>query len=207
MGNMSTLKTILNSRAFIWALLALPSIPMMIGLTSNAGELERLLHPTGEFAARFMIIAMIISPLRLMFPKARFWVWMMRRRRYFGVAAFAYAALHTLLYIVDLNSLKAMLDEFWELGIWTGWVAFAIFIPLALTSNDWSQRWLLSWWKPLQRWVYPAAVLTLLHWMFVHNEFGPAMVHFVPLALLEAYRIWKSSAGSKNTPMENSAST
>ena len=202
---MSTLKTILDSRTFIWALLALPSIPMMIGLASNAGELGRLLHPTGEFAARFMIIAMIISPLRLMFPKARFWVWMMRRRRYFGVAAFAYAAVHTLLYIVDLNSLRAMLDEFWELGIWTGWAAFAIFIPLAVTSNDWSQRWLLSWWKPLQRWVYPAAVLTLLHWMFVHNEFGPALVHFVPLALLETYRIWKSSAGSKNATIEKSA--
>ena len=49
----------------------------------------------------------------------------------------------------------------------------------------------MSWWQPLQRWVYAAAVLTLVHWMFVHNHFGPALVHFVPLALLQAYRIWK----------------
>ena len=146
-----------------------------------------------------MIIAMFISPFRLMFPKAKFWMWMMRRRRYFGVAAFFYAAVHTLFYILDMNSLQAMLDEFWALGIWTGWAAFFIFIPLAVTSNDLSQRLMLSWWKPLQRWVYPAAVLTLLHWMFVHNEFGPALVHFVPLALLEIYRIWKT-AGNNKTP-------
>ncbi|MEP0945120.1 MAG: ferric reductase-like transmembrane domain-containing protein [Rhizobiaceae bacterium] len=197
---MAALKTILNSRIFIWALLALPSIPMTLAITSGNADLEGLLHPTGEFAARFMIIAMIITPFRLMFPKAKFWMWMMRRRRNFGVAAFAYAALHTVLYIVDMNSLQAMLDEFLALGIWTGWVAFAIFIPLAVTSNDTSQRLMLSWWKPLQRWVYPAAVLTLLHWMFVHNDFGPALVHFVPLALLEVYRVWKTSANHKSQP-------
>lgn len=85
-----------------------------------------------------------------------------------------------------------MLAEFTELGIWTGWLALAIFIPLAVTSNDASQKWLLGRWKQVQRWVYPAAVLTLVHWIFVHNEFGPALVHFAPLAALEAYRIWKN---------------
>jgi sulfoxide reductase heme-binding subunit YedZ len=135
---------------------------------------------------------MAITPLRLMFAQARWPLWLMRRRRYFGVAAFGYAVLHTALYIVDMGSLKAMLDEFFALGIWTGWAAFAIFLPLGLTSNDAAQRRLLSWWKPLQRWVYAAAVLTLVHWMFVHNNFGPALVHFVPLALLQIFRLWKS---------------
>ncbi|MET1411025.1 ferric reductase-like transmembrane domain-containing protein [Roseibium sp. HPY-6] len=186
---------LVNSRAFIWALLALPSIPMMLALTSGTASedgrpaTEFLLHPTGEFAARFMIISMIISPFRLMFPKNKFWFWMLRRRRYFGVAAFAYAAAHTVLYLFDMGSLQAILGEFWALGIWTGWLAFFIFVPMALTSNDASMRLLGRRWKPLQRLVYLAAVATLLHWMFVHNEFGPALVHFVPLLLLEAYRI------------------
>ncbi len=183
---------VLNSPYFLWALLALPSIPMIAGLVSGSADPERLLHPTGEFAARFMIIAMMITPLRLMFAKSRWPIWLMRRRRYFGVAAFAYSVLHTLLYIIDMATLQAMLDEFFALGIWTGWAAFAIFIPLGLSSNDAAQRMLLGWWKPLQKWVYPAAVLTLLHWIFVHNNLGPALVHFVPLALLETYRIWKT---------------
>ena len=184
-------RKVLNSPYFLWLLLALPSIPMTIGLLSEGRDLERLLHPTGEFAARFMIVAMAISPLQLVFPKSSWVMWLLKRRRNFGVAAFCYAVAHTIFYIIDLGTLKLILDEFFALGIWTGWAAFAIFIPLGITSNNLSQRLLLSKWKPLQRWVYPAAVLTLVHWMFVHNNWAAALVHFMPLALLELFRIWK----------------
>ncbi|WP_246660434.1 ferric reductase-like transmembrane domain-containing protein [Nitratireductor sp. XY-223] len=189
------LSRILNSRTFFWAILALPGTPMVLALASGEAApdgrpvTEMLLHPTGEFAARFMIIAMLITPLRMLFPKARFLTWLARRRRYLGVAAFCYALFHTVLYIADLGSLRLILAEFTALGIWTGWAAFALFIVLAATSNDASQRALMLWWKRLQRLVYPAAVLTLVHWIFVHNNLGPALVHFVPLALLESYRI------------------
>ena len=191
-------KRILDSRYFIWTVLALPSIPMVLALLSGQpgarGEpvTEMLLHPTGEFSARFLIIAMILTPMLMLFPGSDFWRWMMKRRRYFGVAAFTYAGFHTALYIVDMGSLQAILGEALALGIWTGWVAFFVFVPLAITSNNWSVRRLGPAWKALQRWVYVAALGTLLHWMFVHNEFGPALVHFVPLAGLETYRILKN---------------
>ena len=44
----------------------------------------------------------------------------------------------------------------------------------------------------LQRWTYAVAVLTLLHWAALHDwgGIGPALVHFAPLGLLEAYRAW-----------------
>ena len=184
------MKAVLNSPYLFWLLLALPSIPMTMGLISG-GEIEPLLHPTGEFAARFMILAMIISPLRLMFPKNRFWLWMLRRRRYLGVAAFCYAFAHTVLYILDMSTLANVLGEALQLGIWTGWLAMFIFIPLAVTSNDWSVKLLGNNWKRLQQMVYIAATATLLHWIFVHNNVGPALVHLIPLAALELYRIWK----------------
>lgn len=185
------MKSFFLSPSPFWLLMALPSIPMTMALMAGA-DAESLLHPTGEFAARFMIIAMIISPFRLMFPKSRFWIWMMRNRRYLGVAAFCYALAHTVLYIVDMGSLSNVLGEALLLGIWTGWVAMFIFLPLALTSNDWSVKRMGRHWKRLQQGVYVAAVATLLHWIFVHNHVGPALVHFVPLAALELYRIWKT---------------
>lgn len=192
------IRSILDSRIFIWALLSLPSIPMALALI--AGEpgadgrpvTEMLLHPTGEFSARFLIIAMIITPMRMLLPASGFWRWMLKRRRYFGVAAFGYAAFHTALYILDMGSLQAILGEALALGIWTGWLAFFVFAPLAVTSNDWAVRRLGNAWKTLQRWVYLAAIATLLHWIFVHNNIGPALAHFLPLAGLEAYRIWKN---------------
>lgn len=186
------MKSFLMSPSPFWLLMALPSIPMTMALIGGA-DAESLLHPTGEFAARFMIIAMIISPFRLMFPKSRFWMWMMRNRRYLGVAAFCYAFAHTILYVLDMGSMANVLGEALILGIWTGWVAMFIFLPLAITSNDWSVRRMGRNWKRLQQTVYIAAVATLLHWIFIENHVGPALVHFVPLAGLEVYRIWKTS--------------
>lgn len=180
---------ILKSKYFLWLLLAVPALLMLNRFVADTSAAESLLHGSGEFSARMLIVAMLASPLKLLFGKQRWTHWLVKNRRYFGVAAFSYALLHTIFYIVDMNSVRLMLDELWTPGIWTGWVAFIIFIPLALTSNDTSQRFLRRRWKQLQRWVYPAAVLTLMHWIFVHNNIGPALVHFVPLAALEIYRL------------------
>jgi len=192
------LKRIFNHHYFIWALLTLPAVPMVAALISGQPDLggkpvsEMLLHPTGEFSARFLIIAMMLTPLRMLFPNSGFIRWMVKRRRYFGMASFFYALFHTILYIVDMGSLRAIIGEFLALGIWTGWLAMLIFVPLAITSTDNAVRKLGSRWKPLQRAVYVAAAATLLHWIFVHNNLGPALVHFLPLAGLQVYRIIKN---------------
>ncbi|MCB2010823.1 MAG: ferric reductase-like transmembrane domain-containing protein [Geminicoccaceae bacterium] len=187
---MSTLKSVWNSPYTFWLLLALPSIGMITDGITGAASFHRLVHPTGEFAARFTIIAMAITPLMLLLGRQRWLLWLMARRRHLGVAAFGYAALHTLYYLLDKASLDIIMAELARAGIWTGWFAFLIFVPLAITSNDTSMRRMRKLWKSLQRWVYPAAVLTLVHWLLVSRGIGGAVVHFAPLAALEAYRIW-----------------
>ena len=193
------------SAYLLWAVLTLPAVPMFIGLTAGRQDLDLLLHPSGEFSARLMLVALMITPLRMLFSRVRWIGWLARHRRSLGVAAFAYAALHTLIYIVDMETLRNMLAEFGALGIWTGWLAFALFIPLAVTSNDASARRLGRNWKALHRVVYLAAVLTLVHWMFVHNNLVPALVHFVPLALLELYRLGVWARGLRTPEQAESA--
>lgn len=175
-------------------ILALPAFGMANALATseNPQIYHDLLHPTGEFSARFMIIAMLATPLMLVFKGWRGPRWLRNNRRYFGVAAFAYAAVHTVFYLIDTGTAEKVLAELPRLYIWTGWAAFAIFIPLAVTSMDYFLRVMGPSWKTLQRWTYPAAVLTLVHWAALHDwaGIGPAMVHFGPLILLEAYRIW-----------------
>jgi len=184
------IKSVFNSIFFTWIALAIPGVAMLIALWGGA-DASGFLHPTGEFSARFMIIAMMLSPLLLIFPHSRVVKWLISRRRALGVAAFCYAVAHTVLYVIDMGNLPQMLDEFWLLGIWPGWFALVIFVPLAFTSNQAMVKKLKFRWKQLQRWVYVAAVLTLVHWIFVHNNVGPALVHFVPLALLECYRVYR----------------
>jgi sulfoxide reductase heme-binding subunit YedZ len=150
---------------------------------------EELLHPTGELSARLLIVALALTPLVQLFPHARALRWLIRHRRAVGVAAFGYAALHTGLYIGAMGSLDDMLAEALAIGIWPGWAAFALLLPLALTSNDAAMRALGAGWKRLQRLAYPAAVLTLIHWVFIHNSTAVALAHFAPFALLELWRL------------------
>jgi sulfoxide reductase heme-binding subunit YedZ len=192
-------KGFFNSIYVFWIILVLPAVPMtfvLFGAVDGSGA-EDLLHPSGEFAARLMIIAMMLTPLRMLFPQTAWLVWLAARRRALGVAAFTYALLHTLLYFVSMETLTNILAEFWALGIWTGWAAFVIFVPLAITSNDRSVHAMKRAWKTLHRWIYAAAVLTLIHWIFVHNNLVPALVHFAPLAGLELYRFVKTAKRHK----------
>ena len=193
---MTTIKRILNHPYFFWALLSIPAFPM-IGALINAEDARvyhKLLHPTGEFAARFMIIAMMITPIVMLLPTWRGPRWLMRRRRYLGVAAFTYALVHTVFYLIDTGSIAFSTSELTKTAIWTGWLAMLIFLPLAVTSTDgWVSR-LGPRWKVLQQAVYVAAIATLLHWASLHNWGGmvPALVHFLPLVLLTSYRIYRN---------------
>lgn len=179
---------------WLWLLLAVPAIFILNDAftSDNRRILHILVHPTGEFAARFMIISMMATPLAMLFKGWRGPRWLVKNRRYFGVAAFGYAALHTLFYLMDKGSLDRIILELPRFYIWTGWLAFVIFLPLAATSMDYFVRLLGPRWKSLQRWVYAAAVLTLLHWASLHNWNGwpPALMHFGPLILLTLYRLW-----------------
>ncbi len=179
---------------WLWILLALPAF----GLTSFAANspdpdiLEKLLHPTGEYAARFMIISMLATPLAMVLRGWRGPRWLKKHRRYFGVAAFGYALLHLAFYLIERASLSKVFEEMTQLNMWTGWIAFLIFLPLAATSFDGAIKAMGPRWKTVQRFVYAAAALTLVHWA-MGNDFkglGPALVHFTPLVALQAYRVW-----------------
>jgi sulfoxide reductase heme-binding subunit YedZ len=188
-----TLTAYRPSTLILWVVLSIPGAMILPGLLDgDAQAFHRLLHPTGEWAARFMILGMMASGLMLLF-KGRVWPrWLLHHRRDIEVAAFLYAALHTLVYVIDRGSLERVLAALPHTDIWTGWLAMLLFVPLAVTSNNASQRWLHAGWKVMQRLAYPAAVLVLLHWAALHNwnSWVPAAVHFAPLAALSAYRLW-----------------
>ncbi|WP_339688921.1 ferric reductase-like transmembrane domain-containing protein [uncultured Parasphingorhabdus sp.] len=178
----------LNSLPAFWLVLSIPAILLVRGYWTGDIIAMDMLHPTGEFSARFMILALIITPLSVIFGNRRWIGWLMKRRRSFGLAAFGYGMLHLVFYVIDMEALKPILAEFWAPGIWTGWAALMLFVPLAITSNNASMRWLKQGWKRLQRLAYAAALLTLAHWLLIHDGIGGALAHFIPLLLLELLR-------------------
>jgi sulfoxide reductase heme-binding subunit YedZ len=197
---------VLRSPYPLWAVLVLPAIFMVNGYSRESMVYGELVHASGEMAARLLIVTMAATPLCLMFPGARLPRWLLLNRRYLGVASFGYALLHAVVYLERKADLAAIVEEALEVGMWTGWFAFGLMALLAATSNDMSVRLLRRAWKSLHRWVYAAAVLTYLHWAL--SAFAPAgaSIHFGLLALLEAYRVWKTAfANRRGSPPTASA--
>jgi len=124
---------------------------MILGLaSSDPRTIHQLLHSSGEFSARFMIITMMITPLTMWLKSWCGPRWLMKRRRYLGVAAFGYALLHAVLYLLDTGIVAISSGKISKFYIWTGWLAFLIFVPLAITSTDGWVRRLGPKWKSLQ---------------------------------------------------------
>ncbi|HEX8413690.1 MAG TPA: ferric reductase-like transmembrane domain-containing protein [Sphingomicrobium sp.] len=191
----------MDSKLLLWAALSLPAIGMIwTYFTDPDLWVGDLLHPSGEWSARLIILALMLTPLSIVFRGRRWVAWLIRRRRAFGVAGFGYALLHLAFYLLDMETVENVLAEISALGIWTGWAAFLLFLPLAITSNDASMRALKTRWKKVQRLAYPAAILTLVHWMFVHDNDAAALLNFAPLALLQAWRIGVQIRGRTAAP-------
>ncbi len=192
-------RKIASSPYFFWALLALPSIQLLLTLEEGRGQqgasaVHEVVGISGVLATVLMLIALSLSPLRSMFPNARGVGSLLRRRRYIGVAAFCYSVVHLVFYLLDVGTAGEVFAEFAAPGILTGWVALFIFVPLTLTSNAVMTR-ALGWrhWKMLQRGIYAAAVLVMAHWIVVEGEPEP-LIFFAVVALLECYRLWRKLA-------------
>ena len=182
------------SKGVLWAVLALPALLISYRYaTVPAIWPGDLLRPTGEWSARLIIVALMLTPLGQLFAANRAIDWLIRHRRAFGVAAFGYALMHLIFYVLDMASVAAMLAELGAPGIWTGWLALLCLTVPALASNDAAMRLLRRGWKRIQRLAYPAALLTLVHWVVVHDGRTAALLHFAPLALLQAARLARTS--------------
>lgn len=173
----------------LWALLALPATwPLWLLAAGNGwGAATR---PTGDIATKLMIVALAIGPLAAVAPHWPWLDWMRRHRRSFGVAAFLYALFHMIVFALSIGRLDWIVQGMAYASMWTGWLAFAGLAVVAAMSNDASVRRLGRAWKRVQRLVYPAALLTLAHWLLLSRSWTEALVHFIPLGLLFAARDW-----------------
>ena len=182
-----------NTRYSLWLVLAAPWVIMTVRYMTGGLYYGEFIHATGEFSARLLIVTLAVTPLRLMFPRSRWTIWLLQNRRYFGVAAFAYAMPHLVAYLWKLASVAKILEEGAEPGMWTGWIALIIFLALAITSNNFSTRKLGQRWKTLHRLVYLAAILTFVHWVLVAFDPMSGLVHAGVLIALETYRVVRNT--------------
>ena len=191
------MKTFFTSRNFLYLVLLLLGLPILMQTMNYPWDkeaYEQLMHMSGELSVRLLIFTLLITPVRLMFPNSVFWKWALKQRRPLGVAVFVFAMLHMLIYVLQQANITTMLNDLGQINYVFAWGSILILIPLAVTSTNVAIRKMgAAKWKRLHRLVYVAAVFAMLHWLLKQdgNTLGPVMVHFVPLAVFQLYRIFR----------------
>ena len=134
------------------------------GLSVN--QVEDITHRTGNWALRFLLLTLAISPFRWLSG----WNGAMRYRRMLGLFTFWYASLHFSTYIVfdHFFDIRSITDDVIERKYVTaGFLAFILLLPLAVTSTQGWIRRLGRRWLVLHRLIYVAAVAGVVHFLWL----------------------------------------
>ncbi len=146
----------------------IPLLILVLGAINDdlgTNPVETLTHETGQWALRFLLIGLAVTPLRRLLKIT----WLIKLRRMLGLFAFFYATLHFITYL--------WLDQFFDWDeiivdipkrpfITVGFVSLVLLLPLALTSTSAMQRRLGKKWLALHKLVYLIPILVLIHFVW-----------------------------------------
>ncbi|MGD2053429.1 MAG: protein-methionine-sulfoxide reductase heme-binding subunit MsrQ [Gammaproteobacteria bacterium] len=178
----------------IFAVSLLPFAALVIGAVNNTlgtNPVETMTHETGEWTLRFLLITLMITPLRQLTGNN----WLIRLRRMTGLFAFFYACLHFLTYIwfdQYFDWMEIARDIPKRPFITVGFTAFVLLVPLAATSTNKMMRRMKKNWSRLHKLIYVVAVLGVLHFLWaVKADTLEPMVYAVILLVLLGYRAYQ----------------
>ena len=154
----------------------------------GADPLASLEHQTGIWALRFLIAALVVTPL-LRITR----ISLIKFRRAIGLLGFYYAMAHLMVWVwLDHQfAWGALWQEIVKRPYITiGMVAFVILVPLAVTSNNLAVRRMKSaTWKRIHWWAYLATALGSVHFVLVVKAWPPEpLIYASIVAVLLGWR-------------------
>ena len=176
-------------------LACLVPLALLIWATVNgqlsANPLEDIRDTTGIWTLRFLVLTLIITPLR----RITGWHAVIRLRRMIGLFAFFYALLHFVSYVWldQFFAFDAMVDDLTKRPfIMAGYASFVLLIPLAVTSTKkWIARLGGARWQLLHRLIYVSAAAGVIHYFWrVKSDIRRPVAYGVVLAALLIIRSW-----------------
>lgn len=177
-----------------------------VGIGLNANPVEMVNRYLGDWALRFILITLGITPI----VKVTGWATPVRFRRMIGLFAFAYAFLHLANYIVAdqfFNWADVWADIMKRTYITVGMATFVILLALAITSPKVAIKRLgIKRWRVLHRSIYVAGIGAVLHyWMMVKADLAQPIIHAAILAILLGYRVVKLQRKSGRAKLHQSS--
>jgi len=190
-------KTRIACKAAVWTLCLLPLGRLVtwaaVGeLTAN--PIDFVTDTLGIWALRLLLASLALAPLRIVSRAA----WPLSFRRLLGLFAFFYAVLHLGAWVIldhFLDWPRMLADLLKRRYLAAGLLAVLLLLPLAATSTGGMVRRLGSrGWRRLHRLVYLAALLAVLHYVWLAKPgFRTPYLYAAFLALLLGIRLWDAA--------------
>lgn len=175
----------------VWTGGAMPAFALAAQLSQDAlgaNPVSTALNRLGLLALIFLTLTLACTPAKTLLG----WVWPQRIKRQLGLLGFGYVCLHLLMYLGDQGfSLGTMLDDVAKRPFITvGVLAWALLVPLAVTSTDaWVKRLTFVQWKQLHRLSYLCAGLGCLHFFLrVKKDVTEPLAYAAAVGFLLAVR-------------------
>ena len=179
-------------RVAAWALGIIPllfAVKWTFQSRLGANPVEFLEHYTGDWTLRLLLATLTMTPLRMITRLSE----PVRVRRILGLWAYAFLCLHFSMYLVfDLGFSVVQLGEdlVKRTYITLGFTAWLTLLPLAITSTSAWQRRLKRQWIALHQLIYPAAILGVVHYLWlVKADTREPLIYFAILLALLAFRL------------------
>ncbi len=156
----------------------------------TANPIEYITHFTGDWAIRFVVLTLAVTPLRKLLNLPD----LIKFRRLIGLFAFFYGTLHflTWFWLDKYFDMHEILGDFVKRRFITmGLLAFLSMLPLAVTSTTgWIRRMGGKRWQMLHRLVYLTGIAAVIHyyWLVKSDIRLPAM-YAALVGILLAYRV------------------
>ena len=155
----------------------------------TANPIQYITFQTGKTALVLLILALACTPLNTVFELKR----VVGLRKQLGLYAFLYATLHFLTFVgLDYQFDPDLLKEaiFKKRYALVGFAAFLALLPLAITSTRGWMRRLGKNWKRLHRLIYLAAVLVIIHFVWlVKSDVREPLAYGAVVVVLLALRL------------------
>ena len=179
-------------RVAAWALGIIPllfAVKWSYQSRLGANPVEFLEHYTGDWTLRLLLTTLTMTPLRMLTRLTE----PVRVRRILGLWAFAFLCLHFSIYLVfDLGFSVLQLGEDLvnRTYITLGFTAWLMLLSLAITSTTAWQRRLKHRWVALHQLVYPAAILGVIHYLWlVKVDTREPLIYLAILLVLLGFRL------------------
>ncbi len=176
------IKLVNKARRVVYAIALFLVIVTWLLFTKDGNPTMFTANAFGYLSFTLLSLALIVSPIKALWPQFSLNPSLYMARRAFGISAFVFAAFHVIIQnlVIFKGNAFTVVFQMAERGMpWqlVGLIAYVILFLLFITSFDWVVDRMGKWWFHLHKLTYVAYILIFLHAFMIGIDFKNGLIN------------------------------